>query len=166
MIGTFSFHQFFFRVKALAAETIVSPILSKIDVSRIIDLLEDLLDRFLVIGIRCPNKIIIRDTAGIPGGAKKGADTVSLDLRLRPVFFGRLGDLVPMLIGPREQEGLDSLAPVIPLQGVGNDGGIGVAQVRLCVDVIQRGCKVKITHMTNPPRIRVSGVEGLQPRPE
>jgi hypothetical protein len=54
-----------------------------------------------------------------------------------------------MLIGTCEEEGLSPLALEITLQGVGENRCIGVSQVGLCIDVIQRGSDIHTLHTIN-----------------
>ncbi len=102
-----------------------------------------------MIRICCSNKVIIGDPASIPCGAEESTDAISMDPRFHTVFFSGLGDFFPMLIGTCEEEGLRPLALEITLQGVCENRCIGVPQVGLCIDVIQRGSDIHTLHTLN-----------------
>ncbi len=136
VVRTLALHQLFFGVKTLTAKTIMAPVLSEVDVPRIVDLLQNLPHDFLVVGIRSSDKMIVGDSASVPSRAKDRADAVGVGLRLHAVFPSSLGNLVAVLVRPGKKERLFPLLLVVTLERIGDYRRIGMAQVGLRVDVI------------------------------
>ena len=80
-------------------------------------------------------------------------------------FGGGLDDLVPVFVGAGEEKGLLSQQAVEPGHAVGHDGGIGVPQVGLGIDVIDGCGDVKPLQAVPPPWSFLGAPERLRPLP-
>jgi hypothetical protein len=58
--------------------------------------------------------------------------------RLDAEPLGRLGDRLAVLVGAREEEDVFAALAHVPREHVARDRGVGVAEVRLRVDVVDR----------------------------
>ena len=68
---------------------------------------------------------------------------IAIRLRRLPFRLRRLLHLLPVLVQPRQEEYLLSQAPPRPGDDVRHDFLVGVAQVRLAIDVIDGGRDIK-----------------------
>src|SRR5207247_5451026 len=99
-----------------------------------------------MVRVRGTDKVIVGNVTRVPGCAEGHAHLIGKRLRSHARVCSSLGDLVTVLIGAGEIKGLPPACPVVACQGVGDDHGIGAAQVRVAVDVIERGCEVDAWH--------------------
>ncbi len=140
MIGTLPVNQFLFHVKAFAAHAVVSFIRTEINISRIVDFLQDVADGFHVVWVRGADEIIVGDGKLRPQTAKLGADAVGVFLRGDACFAGGLGDFIAVLIRSRHKKSFAPRHAGVSRQNVGDDGGVGMADMRRGVHVIN-GCR-------------------------
>jgi len=75
----------------------------------------------------------------LPGPLKANDHLVGVALGIHAPAPGRLLHLLTMLVGAGEEKGLYTAQPGIAGQHIGQDGGVGMAQVGLVVDVVDGG---------------------------
>ncbi len=148
MVGAFAVLELALGIKALAAEAVLAAVLPEVDLPTVVDPLQEGLNQSLVGGLGGADKAGMGDLQGLPGVAEGGADPVGVRLRFVTGLGGRLGNLVPVLVGPRKKEDTMPRESLEPRERVGQDGRVGVAEVRDVVDVIDRGGNVDdpLTH--------------------
>ena len=108
MIGTEPVHELFFSVESFAAYAVVSLIFSEVDISGVVDLLENQSDCVDVVCICGPDEIIIVDGKLRPQAPELGADAVCIFLRGCVCSPRGLYDLVAVLIRTGQKKFLDS----------------------------------------------------------
>src|SRR4029453_18589623 len=104
-----------------------------------------------------------------PGLAEALGGAVGPLLRGDPVGLGRPLNLEPVLVGAGEEEGVVAQEPVPAGQRVGDDRGVGVADVGGVVHVVDGGREVVAGHgpagycrpALTPPRYRTATVSGI-----
>jgi hypothetical protein len=89
-----------------------------------------------VVGVGGADELVVADPELVPERLEAAADLVGVLLGGASPAFGRLFDLLAVFIGPGEEEGLQPRHAGVDRQGVGDDGGVGVADVGDVVDVI------------------------------
>src|SRR6266404_3512736 len=83
----------------------------------------------------------------------------------KALCFRRALDIDPVLISAGEKEGVDASLPRELLERIGKQRGVGMAEVRLRVDVVDRGCyvegvffHVRASHSSSRSENRKSGM--------
>ena len=110
-----------------------------VDVAVVVDALNDLLDLRLVLGVGGADEEVVR---GVdlrhqllePGRVAVG-ELAGVDAEL----LGRLGDRLAVLVGAGEEEHVLAALAHVPGEDVGGDRRVGVTEVGLGVDVVDRG---------------------------
>ena len=87
--------------------------------------------------------------------AERGRDRVGLLLRATPGGLGRLLDLEAVLVGAGEEEDVVAEQAVPAGERVGDDGGVGVAEVGHVVDVVDRRRRRRTGSLSTWRRYRV-----------
>lgn len=139
MIWTFAVHQLFLRQKAFAALAVMTGIRRKVNVALIINLLQNVLHHLDVFRVGGADEMIRRNVQQRPGVAEGGGYPVSILTRANALFLRRLDDFLAVLVRARLKAHLIAAQPAETAIGVSNDGGVGVADVRRGIDVINRG---------------------------
>ena len=93
--------------------------------------------------LRGADEIIIRQLQFFHEGLPVGGESIAVFLRI--LFLGLRGllDFLTVLVQTGQKENFLTKAPPRPRDDVGNDLLVGVAEMRLAVDVINRGGDVK-----------------------
>src|SRR6266478_895389 len=150
MIRALTVYQFLLCIEALAAEAVEPTVTVEVDVSAFVNPRQELLHVTDMVGIRGTNEVIVSEPAALPCRAKARADLVREYLRLHSRLRGRLRDFVAMFVRTGEIKSLVTIRPVIARQRVGHDHGVGAAQMRLCIDVVEWCCNVDSVHQCSP----------------
>jgi hypothetical protein len=66
-----------------------------------------------------------------------------MGLGVDAAFLGSLLDLLAMLVRPGQKENAAPFQPLVPGKDVGGDGGVGMADMRDIIDVVDRRCDVE-----------------------
>ena len=82
--------------------------------------------------------VVVGDAHAVPEVAEAGGDLVGELLRGDAGGGGGALDLLAVLVGAGEEEGVVAEQAVAAGDDVGRDGGVGVADVRARVDVVDR----------------------------
>ena len=146
MIRAQSIHKVLFRQKTLAPFAVIAAVLTKINIAFIIDLLQDLLDNFLMAFLGRTDKIIVGYLKTGPHTAKKPADGIGVLLRGLPSLFRCFGDFIPVLIRPRKKVCILPHGTMKTGHTVGHYGRVGMSQMRLGVYVINRCSNIERLH--------------------
>ena len=88
--------------------------------------------------IRRPDEGIVRDVQPFPELLKLGCQLIAMRLRVDAGFGRGLLNFLPMFIEPGEKEDVTSSQAPVAGKYVGSHGGIGVADMRHVVYVIDR----------------------------
>ena len=131
-----------------AVQTAVDPQLGE---PVVVDLLEELLYRQVVAGFGGPDEVVVGDLEPVPCLDEPSRHRVDPLQRRHPVGLCRPGDLVAVLVGPREEEDVVALEPVPPRQCVGDDHRVGVPDVGHVVHVVDRRRDVEAAHRRSVP---------------
>src|SRR5262249_43308753 len=92
------------------------------------------------------DEALVVDEEMLPGLAEADDDAVGERFGLLARLLRRADDLLPVLVGAGEHEGVLPAGAVVAREGVGDDGRIRVADVRRVVDVVDGGRDVKRSH--------------------
>ena len=98
MVRAFSVNQFPFLVKTFTSKAVYTFVTGKIDITAIMDLCQYGLDNLDVIGIGCPDKLIIVNVQQGQKILKQLADPVGIDLGRCVILFSRLDNFIPVFI--------------------------------------------------------------------
>src|SRR5262249_31771765 len=133
-------------VEALAADAVLAPVLAEIDLAGVPQGLQDLLHHRLVARLGGPDEVVIGDAEPPPRFPEGGRDLVGVGLRRHPGLGSGGGDVVPVLVGAGEEPHAVATQPVIARHGVGDDGGVSVAQMGARVHVVDGRGEVERAH--------------------
>ena len=111
--------------------------------ARVVEAAEQLLHGELVAGVRGADEAVVRDSELAPSGFEPRRQLVHERARSLLRGFGRGGDLLPVLVGARQEEGRVAGLPMKAGEGVRQNLFVGVAEMRQAVDVVDRGGDVE-----------------------
>ena len=125
---------------AWAVPALVHPL---VDVAVVVDALDDLLDPLHVALVRGPDEEVV-------GGVDLGRhlleawrEAVAELARRDPLGLGLLRHRLTVLVGAGQEEDVLPALAMVPGEDVGGDRRVGVAQMGLAVDVVDRGGDVE-----------------------
>jgi len=96
-----------------------------------------------VAGFGCPNEIIVGNLELLPQLLETHDRPIAVLLRVDAVLCGGLLDLLAVLIRPGKEECRAVQKAVVTGQNIGQNRGIGMADVWLIIDVVDRRCDVE-----------------------
>ena len=99
-----------------------------------------------MVGIGCADKVIVVDAHFFPEVLEAQVVFVNVFLRGDSALFSGPLDLLPVLVGAGEEESLVSQELVEPRENVGENGRIGMPDVRGVIYIVDRSGDVKILH--------------------
>jgi hypothetical protein len=126
-------------VELLAGHTVQALVAVQVDVALVVQLLPQVLHGQHVALLGGADEVVVGDVQLGPGGLPPLHDLVGPGLRVEPAGLGRPGHLLAVLVGPGEEQHPVPVGTTPTRQHVGRDGGVGVADVRQVVDVVDRG---------------------------
>ena len=104
----------------LAGHAVQPAVDPELGVAVVVDLLQELLHGPVVAGLGGADEVVVGDVEPVPGLDEARRRAVHPLLRGHAVGLGGPGDLVPVLVGPGEEEDVVAQQPVPPGQGVGD----------------------------------------------
>ncbi len=135
-LGARALHQVLLRVKTLAGHAIHAIVFRAVNLTAVVQILQDFLHHNLVAVLGGADKVIVRDVQRLPEHLEADDGPVGLLLRSDPGGLRGLLNLLPMLIRARQKPGGHPHQAVIARQHVPQNRGVGVPDVRLVIDVI------------------------------
>ena len=142
--------KFLFGIEAFAARAVMAAELAEIDVAVVIDFLEELLDEAHVLRVGGAHEVVVLDIQFRPEIPEVRAYLVDKFLRAPALLRRGLGNLVTVLVGAGEEAHILAPQLVKTGKGVADDRGIGMAEMRVGVDVINRGRDIKSLSLHSP----------------
>ena len=139
---TLAVYQLGFCPEAFAWCTVFSLILALVDITLVVQFLEDFLYSFNVIIIRCPDIAVITDVHIRPKALECFYDFVYIFLWGNAFFSGFLFDFQTVFIGTGEEHDIIALHPAVTSDGVASNRCIAMSDMRIAGRVINRGCDV------------------------
>ncbi len=141
----------FFRQERLFLGRIKSRVTRLVEMACGLELGQRRLHVFFVPRLGGADEIIIRQVERLRERHPVGRKRVAISLRVLLFRQGRLLHFLAVLVEAREKEDLLTQAAPRPCDDVGNNLLVGMPQMRLPVDVINRGGDVKpFAHVSNP----------------
>ena len=125
-------------------DAVLAGVSAFVDESVIANLAPERLHSLLVARGRGADEIVVGETHAIPERAKLGGDFIGELLRR---FVGGLGgafDFLSVLVGAGQEPGIIAQHAMTAGDGVASDGRVSMADVRMRVDVIDRGRDVEL----------------------
>ena len=123
----------------LAAPAVEAGVLAEVDVAAVVHQLEDALHRGHVVRVGGADDVVRFHGQVRPGLAEGGGEPVGVLARGLAGLGRGLGDLLAVLVGAGLEAHLVTAEPAEAAVGVGDDGRVGMPQVRHGVDVVDRG---------------------------
>ena len=123
--------QFVLGVVQLARHAVETLEHVEFDVAGVVATLEDLGDGGLVARLGGADEVVVGDVQPLPRVDELRGDRVGELLRRQARGIGGLLDLQPVLVGAGEELHVVAEQPVPAGERVADDGGVGVAEVRL-----------------------------------
>ena len=146
MLGAQAVFQLFFGIEALTAVAVMPAKLAKIDVPRVIHLLQEGLHGTDVLRVGGAHKAVVGHIKLGPQGAEAGADGVHKFLGRLAFLFRSLNNFVAVFVRAGEEHGILADELVVAGHGVGNHSGIGMPQMGLGINVVDGRCDEKAVH--------------------
>ena len=132
-------HELARLLELLAADAVVALVLARVDVSGVVEVLQELLHVRLVAGIGGADEVVVGEVDGLEQRLPRlGDELVGPLLRRDAVRRGRAEDLLPVLIGTGEHPGVFAALAVPACDDVGGDLRVRVPDVRHIVHVEDR----------------------------
>ncbi len=129
--------------------TVLAGVRALVDVAIVANAAEQFLCALYVAFFGRADEVVVRDAHPLPEVAELGRNLIGVLLRsfaggLRGAF-----DLLAVLIGAREEERVGAQQPLPPRNRIAGDRGVGVADVRPGVHVVNRSRNVELSsHMS------------------
>ena len=136
-------------VVGLARDAVVTAVHVLFDVARRIARLEQSLYADLVAVFRRANEILVAHVQPLPRIGEERSDVVDESLRSDAGFLGRAGDLQTVFVGSGEKVHVVTEESVPAAHRIGDDRRVRVTEVRLGVDVVDRGGCRELCHLSN-----------------
>ena len=136
MHRTASVHELRLRVESLAARAVEAGVDPLVDLPRVVDPLDELLNSLFVAGIGGADEEVVRGVH--PRGHLLERGRVAIDelLHVQTGLFCHPRDVRPVLVGAREEEGLVPALAVVAGENVRRDRRVRVPDVGSRVDVV------------------------------
>lgn len=138
MVGAKAQNQLFFRIEPLATHAVIPFIRAEINITCIVNLLQNVANGLDMIGIGCADEIIVSDGKLGPQAAELGTDGISVLLGADAGFHGGFCNFVTVLVGAGDKKSFSSRHAGVSGQHIGDDSGISVTNVRRRIDIINR----------------------------
>ena len=141
--------EFFFDVIGLARHAVVTAVNINFDVARVVTSLQQLEHATLVAIFGGANEVVVLHVELLPRVGIQRGDFVD---KLAGRLAGGVGVLLyfePMFVGAGQQMHVVTAQAVPATHGVGHDGGVGMAKVRLGRHIINRGRRRELWHHSN-----------------
>ncbi len=164
-IGTGAPGQVLLHEEPLARHAVPAVVLGPVDLAPVEQVLQDFLHHDGVTGLGGADEVVIRDAELGPQFLEADHRGVGLLLGGHAGLHGGLLNLLAVLVGAGQEPGRHPEQAVIPGQHIAQDGRVGMPDVRLVVDVIDRRGDIKlgrVHEMKIAPRCRKAKKEGVQ----
>ena len=102
----------------------------------VVELLPELLHALRVARLGGAHEVGVGDAQHVPRVAERGLHGIAPVLRGHALGGGRVGHLLAVLVHARDERDVVAVHALVARHGVGRDGGIGRAEVRGSVDVV------------------------------
>src|SRR5215467_3763258 len=119
-----------------------------------------------MLGFRGPDKGIVRDVQAFPKLLKLRGEFVAVRLRIDAGLRRGLLDFLAMLIETGEEKDIASSKAPVASQYISGDGGVGMADMRHVVDVIDRSCDVELVLIAHSSASKDNRLETAKARLE
>ena len=136
--------QILFRIETLAADAVPAGVFGFVNLVAVVKFLQDLPDHLLVVFVGGADEAVVGDAEPFPQLLEAHDGFIRLLLRGNSPFGRCLFDLLPMFVGAGQEEGIHIQRTVVARQNVGQDRGVGMTDVRLVVDVVNRGGYIEV----------------------
>ena len=137
-VRAFSAIQLRFSPKSFARRTVPAFIFAFINISLIVQLLEDLLNGCDVAFIRSPNKAVVGYAQDFPQFLDSRYDPVDVLFRRNSVFLRLPLNLEAVLVGACKKHDVIALKPSVPGLGVGRNRCIRMSDMKIVAGIINR----------------------------
>ena len=144
---------------ALLVDAVPPGVGALVDVAPVVEPLQESPDHGHVLVFGGADEAVEADVQRLPGRLEAGGHLVAELDGLHPPPCRLLLDLLPVLVGSREEADVVPVLPVEAGQHVAQDGGVGVPDVGLARGVVDGGGQVSAAHVRSLPAVV------LPPRP-
>ena len=148
MNWAFAFNEFFFNEVRLACNAVLTAIHVGFNVAGVKTCLQQFLYASSVARFGGANEVVVRNVQAIPRLSEQRGNGVGKFLWGNPSGIGSLLNFQAMFVGAGKQMHFFAKQAVPARNGVGHDGGVRVTQVWLGVDVINRGRRAELCHVS------------------
>ncbi len=133
-------------VVLLAGDAVLALVEIELDVAGVVAALQQFGDADLVTLLGGADEVVVGDVQLLPRLLIQRGDRVGEVLRRQAGGLGGLLHLLAVLVGAREEVHVVAEQAVPASDRVADDGGVGVAEVRLCGDVVDGGGEEVVAH--------------------
>jgi len=143
-VRTLAFDQVLLGEEPFAADAVPAGVFGPVDLVAVVEVLENFADGLLVEGVGGANEAVVGDAEPIPERLEPDDCLVAVRFGVHVARGGGFFHLLAVFVGSGQEKGLVAERTVVTREHVGQHGGVGVADVRLVIDVIDRRGDVKI----------------------
>ena len=138
------FHQLGRRPEGFAGRAVHALIFAFVNISLIVEFLEDFLHDLLVAGLGGADEIVVVDVHQFPQLLGLGHDFVHVFLGRYAGFRGLGFDLLAVFVGAGEEVGVIAQHLLEPGHGIRRHGGVGVTDVHVAAGIIDGRCDIEL----------------------
>ena len=150
-IGALAVYKLAFRPEAFARGTVQALVRALVNIALIIELSENLFNRFLVIAVRGTYELVVRHVHNVPYPLYLGGYPVHELLGGYALCGGFLFNLQAVLVRARHKENVVALHTLKTADCVRKNRLVSIADMRLARSIGYRGSKIKFFFHKNLP---------------
>ena len=138
--------QLVIGVVLLAGDAILALVEIQFDVAGVVAALKQFGHADLVTLLGRSDEVVVGDIQFRPGICVQRCNRVDKGLWFQTRLVGRLLHLLAVLVGAGQKVNVITRQAVPACQGIADDCGVRMPEMRLCGDVVDRGCQVGASH--------------------
>ncbi len=137
-LGALAVDQVLLREEPLAGHAVPAIVIRAVDLVAVIQVLQDPLHRLDMSRFGGADKVVVCDFQVLPEILETHDRLVHMCLRRHAALVGGLLHLLSMLVGTGQEMDRQACQPVVAGQHIGQDRGVGMADMRLVVHIVDR----------------------------
>jgi hypothetical protein len=142
-IRTFAIHEVLFGPESLVRDAVPALIIVLIDLSSIVEILENLLNDPFMAEFCRTDEVVIGDIQPLPEGLETFHHFIAVSLWIHSPLLSSSLHLLTMFVCTRQEEDPTSFQSLVAGEYISGDRGVGMADMGNVVDVVDRSSDVE-----------------------